>query len=921
MERVARFLFNLRRGEGKKASLFVLLAIFWAIGGYGTFTLSEGMFLERVGADGLPYSYFAIAAGMVTLSGILIFSLNRFPIRSILFSLITFWIGIIGGCILFLPYAGEFPLFWYAFKVVGWIIPLSTYIVFWAFVDQYYDLQEGKRFFCLFNGVIFLGDSIGGGMISSLLHLLTPTGLLFIFLSLLTLSLPFLVLITKRVEPLLEDHAESFEKVSPLPFSTLLKTILSSRFTIALLFFYFVMQLLAIATEFSYMDSFEVAFATADENALTEFIGKCGMWISLGNMVFCLFLYSRLIKGFGVQNVLMIAPAFFLGVFSFWIWKEALPIAIFGMIAREGMVYTFDDNNLQLLINGVPTKVKNQVRFSVESFFEPAGMLLSGLLLLLLPKGTYLGLVLALVAIGSGLLLRARYPRAIFQNLVASVLRFEKKSSDWLSQLSSREKKQTERLLLTHLKSGYGAGQITAFEYLLRFGDERLLPHLMNQIGKSTLPIKKRAIELLCESPFASEALVIERLEQWRRTLPHPEIKGMIHLYFARHRILRPEKISKDLEHPHLPLRSAAILAFQTNPTAFQFPSLTSLASEKLEALLSSKQEKEICAGIEVMGLAKSPENVSRIYPFLHHTSQDVQRAAAKALAQSVDESQEEVAEKMIKRMFHTQDPVVRMGCLSALEKFSSLPLIRKLILSSIHYRPQEKKKVERMALMQDDPELVPLLLSLTQDETLHDRCRLLAGRILAKKSKKTLQNHLYAIVKKEIKRAYFYFYHGNRIQSGLPSRDLSILENTLLTGYQSIIDFIIQLLGVAGSLEESEVLSYSLRSPNQKIRGQAIESLEKTCDGALFSLLEPLIDPHNPEKKIAQYLKSGGIPLTLNQLLDVLAHSPSIGDQIVSLGLKARFQIPDWRTTLRQKLETHEEIFSHFAHELLEEV
>src|ERR1051325_4152442 len=134
-----RLLFNLYPGEWKKASFFIVLGLFWSIGAYGTFTLSEGLFVEHVGAEALPKAYLAIAVCMCVLSAILIFALNRLPIRIMLFSLIGLWIFSNISFFFLLPHASFEILF--LFKVVGWIIPLSTYIVYWAFIDRYFDLQ------------------------------------------------------------------------------------------------------------------------------------------------------------------------------------------------------------------------------------------------------------------------------------------------------------------------------------------------------------------------------------------------------------------------------------------------------------------------------------------------------------------------------------------------------------------------------------------------------------------------------------------------------------------------------------------------------------------------------------------------------------------------------------------------------------
>ncbi|MCC5833050.1 MAG: hypothetical protein JJU12_08430 [Chlamydiales bacterium] len=917
MGKAFRLLFNLYPGEWKKASFFIVLGLFWSIGGYGTFTLSEGLFLEHVGADSLPGVYLAIALSMCMLSAVLIFALNRLSIRHLLFSLIALWIAANLSFFFLLP--SESKSIWFVFKVVGWIIPISTYIVYWAFIDLYFDLQDGKRFFCLFNSVTFLGDALGGGVISFLLKPFGIHGLLFLFSACMAASLPVILMVTRRVRPLLEEDVESADSSAHLNLKTLVNTIFRSKFTLYLLLFYFSMQVLAIVTEFNYMEAFEQAFSASEEHSLTEFIGTIGMWISLVNMLFGMFFYSRMVKKMGINNMIVVAPSFFFAIFLFWNFKEALPIAIFGMIAREGMVYAFDDNNLNLLISGVPTRIKNQVRITVESFFEPIGMFTGALLLLAFQSQAHcLGLILSCVAIIVVFFLRTHYARAIFRNLVASAIRFEKKAAERIAQLSKKERKQAEFLLLSKLKNTSEKEQLLAYEYLLKIEEGKTLPFLLNHLGKLSLPSKLEAIKLLSESRWAKDPIALERLERWRRVLPHPAIKSAIHFYFARHGLLRPERVMHDLHSDHLGLRAAAILTLKTTPHAAHFPSFCSLASEKLRHLLDSKLEMEICSGLEILGFEGDPVHLAQIISYLKHPSINVNRAAAAALARIASPNRNEYAREVVARLQYTRDPVERQSLFEALEAFSDPETVETLVMASHHFRPNERKAVEQIVLKMGKP-LSKTLVKITCANLAPDRCRLLAGRILGKLDLNALRKNLYSIVSTEIDRAYFYFYHAFEIQHQVPEHDLSILENALFTGYDSIIDFIIQLLGVAGSIEESEVLSHTLRSPNRKIRAQAVESLEKTCETHIFNLLEPLIDDRHPEEKIRHYLKNGGIPYTLNQLLDVLQHSSSIADQIISISLKARLKTPDWRRALRMKLEEGEEIFQHFASELLE--
>ncbi|NGX53543.1 MAG: hypothetical protein K1000chlam4_00255 [Chlamydiae bacterium] len=670
MGKTIRSLFNLYPGDVRRVALFLILGFLWALGGYGGFTLAEGLFLENVGAHGLPVAYFAIALGMCLLSGLLIYALARLPIHHILVYVIvgSTLAELVFYFLLTSSSAGELVAFWYAFKVISWIVPISTYICFWAFIDQYFDLQDGKRFFCLFNSVLFLGDACSGGIIALALKPLGVSGLLALFIFTMLVSLPFIFLIKERVATIPEEHG--IQKKGRKTASTLFKSILSSRFTIILMLFYFVMQLLAITTEYNYMTTFEKIFAqSGSTHDVTQFLGSCAFWISLGNMIFGFFLYSRLVQKMGINNIILIAPAFFMVVFFSWFYRDALPIALLGLIAREGMVYTFDDNNLILLISGVPSKVKNQVRVGIESFFEPIGMFVAAALLLLFQRESkLLGLSLSLVAFAIVFLLRAEYPKAIFSNLVAGTIRFQKRAAEWLSSFSKREKKEVELLLLSNLRKVDEPIQLLAYEYLLKMGNARLLRRLLAEFGRFTLPGKLKAIDLISDSPWAREKVVIERFERLRVTSPHPSLNSAIHFYFAKQGLVHPEKMVNNLGSSHLGLRGAAILSLKAEP------SYADRANEQLDRLLSSSDTNEICMALRILECEMRPSNQEVILSFLLHSSLLVKRAAARALSASTrDEISQKIVVEINSLLPQMRDKEVRLHALVSLENSESV--------------------------------------------------------------------------------------------------------------------------------------------------------------------------------------------------------------------------------------------------------
>lgn len=544
MAGVLRKLFNLYPGEGRRTILFLILGFLWATSCFGLLTLGDGLFLLNMRSKELPMAYLITALSMASLSGLLFYAYWRHS-SYLLFRLVITGSLLAQLGLIFLQINDITPpWYWFLFKTLGWMSPIAANIAFWAFMEDHFPTQDPKRCFCLFNSAIFLGDAFGGGLISFGLEALGTVGILIIFATSITLALSLLLFIGNKTKirvisetivppPAAESHS----------LSALSKLILRSPFTLCLMLFYFVMQLLATTAEYSYMSSFDNAFSLKQQTGnLAQFLGKLAMWVSLGNMFFGFFLYSRTVSKLGVNNTLLVAPLFFSIIFFLWLGKEAFPLALCAFVAREGLLYTFDDNNFLLLITGVPAKVKNQVRTLVEALLEPVSMFFGSVLLFAATaESKTLSLILALCCLVIALLLRTHFPKALLRKLLSTQAAEEKDPEEILSALSKKEKKKIELTLLSHLRKGEESIKLTAFETLLKMEKPRI-SILLNAIPELSLKGKMRAIELLSESRWAKEPGILESLERWNRILPHPEIKSVLNLYITKVGDLRNEK-------------------------------------------------------------------------------------------------------------------------------------------------------------------------------------------------------------------------------------------------------------------------------------------------------------------------------------------------------------------------------------------
>ena len=884
-------------------------------------TLSDGLFLEKIGSAFLPQIYLFIALGMIGVSSLVLYSLKITSSYRILTGALGAGVALCAISALFLT--GSPPdWFWYALKITSRMFFAVMIAVSWTFIDQYHDLQDAKRVYPLYSAAYFLGSIVSGTLINLALDHIGFSGLAIASALSILCALAEARGIAYRAKAVHDDTIEGIFSGSRDSFSSVASLIVRSRFAIILLSLSLVTQLLITVTEFNYMNAFDHLFASPDAGQITEFLGKCRAWISASNIFIGVFFYSRFVRRLGLNNVILITPLFFLLVYAGWIIRDSLMLAILGLIAVDGILFTVEDNCFNLLSNAVPTKLKSKVRIVNDSFFEPIGMLISSLILFgAKAESRWIGFVLTLLILALSLGIRAFYSKAIFVNLKDNALHFERNLKSWISSMTRRDQKEAKKDIIEALRSNSEETQLLAIEALLELGDASVLPKIL-QVGRRLgTQSKIHLLRLFDSNSFGSDSHVIEAIDSWMYESESSELSKWGHFYLAKRGLQHPDKVENDLDHPDLFLRGAAILTLKKSLAnqSLDYAALNrTIAAKKLDLMLKSSHIDEIGMGLDI--LAEESEGAERALPFLCHESVLVKRAAARAIARQADKRFARYAPKLIEELEAARDNTFRLFCLDALGKIGDSTTVKDLLLASVYFRPNERRRTEEI-IIQMGLKTVPLLLAMTKEIALPVRARILAGKILGRLALPQLQANLIELIDIEIERAYFYFYFGHTIQKQYPLYDLEMLQNALLTGYQSVIDFIIHLLGAAGSLEDPELLVRALHSRNAKVHSHAVESLEKTCDLRIFKLIAPLVDDLPLEEKMAACLRwQGDFPnLTLSELLGKLEMSPTLFDKIVATRLKANLQMPNWRQQLREQLKVSDETFHQFAYELLE--
>lgn len=923
--------FHIYPDEQQNAFLFAFLGFVWAFGATCALKFADALFLLHVGAEHLPRAYTLNSFGMLGMAFVLLYSFHHFTSYTIYRTSLLIGITFYSFVLLCrgLGIGAESQWFWYALKLSGFFLFAILTTCYWTFIDQYHHLQHAKRLYSLFSSTVFLGCAATGLLMNS--GVVDLEHLIVLIITILAFAYYWVQMIVRKVASVSHEDSDTdgpSEQGNAL--RIVFQAILTSPFTLLLISSNFLTYLLQTTTEYNYMFTFQNHFATQHEAELgggteahlTQFLGKCLASVSVTNLIFGLFIYSRLVRRFGISSMLVISPLLLIIAFSGWSVSSSLFFPLIGFFVVEGTLYVVDDSNFNLLLNAVPSKLKYKIRVMIESFFEPVGMLVSALLISIFQSNSrLLGLILAGCSLCIALALRSRYVKALYSNLSQNGMDFSKNVEDRLGKMNEKQQKAAESRLFGILITGDEEAQLFACEGLLCFEDAAILKKILAYASGMQPSGKVRFLELLEQSVFARDNLVFDTIQEWLHTAFEHNLKSAIHFYLARNGLLHPEKAIYDLRSSDIQLRGAAIVALKKS-LAHQSPTITAynrtLAAQHLRFLLDSDREEELCMGLEILGIDGDVNEVDILLPYLQSPSLAIARTAAESLALVAHLDSVRQAPRILEMMEQIKHTEIRLNCLKALGKVNDSSLVTDMIRSSLHYRPSECRLVEKV-IYKMGLRTVPRLIALTKDTHMPDRCRLLAGKILAKLSLPQLRANLSDLIRQEIDRAYFYFYHYHTIQSQYPEYDLHMLRDVLITDYHSVLDFIIQLLAASGEIEDEGLVSRSLRSENPKVRSQVVEMLEKTCEPSIFRLLQPLLNDIPHEEKMKAYVKSGNKPLGLNDLLDKMNESAAEIDQIIVATLKYNFNLPNWRESLRQQMSRRDEIFHHFAYELLE--
>jgi len=840
MPRWLRQLFRLEPGDAGRLLLFGVLGALLQGGLAIGISTADSLFLARIGVARLPVIYLltpVLMLAYIPVSSLLLTRLGVNRVFQLTLAVLTAG-GILFG-VLFLVYGGAAPApVYYLAKLYATLWWIALYTLYWNFVDGYFDIRDAKRLYALLSAACAAGAGLGGLLVNALNRYLEVPQLFFAWSMTAVLTMPVFVLILRRRAAL--EEADGADDPAPGGLLQELRRtgglFRHSRYAGLLTGVLFLTLVVTAVCEYQYMGVFS---ANHNAHQLAALFGELYAGVSVFNVVVNLFVFNRLVARLGVRNTALLQPAAYLLVFLGFLLDDSGAAALLGFLAYQGLLVTVDYNNVNFLINALPVGAKKQLRTFIEGFCEPAATAVAGLFLLLWaarlgPDHLALtGLLLAVAALLLVVWLRAEYVRAMIANLKRGWLDFARPlaavvrdrppaETDWL-EATARRGAPEEALLAIRLL--WLSDKYRAADCLLAF---------------LTPPAEARC---RAAQPLLAQMLADGDHEMMRRVLAwlnsrHEPLGPTLLEELGQRGLVATQELQAGL-HTRAPEVRAAAAATLSHSWRVG-DSVNAL--QALDRLLRGSPAERRAA---MRGLGRCGQS-----RYAHFLVPQLRSADAEDRCEALD-AMRRLSTRESTRLLPALLEVVRGGlprerslALDALGRIGDPDCIGPLLDASAGFAPRELREAEDV-LRGIGQRGVPAIVFCLQNASHPYPGRGLAARALSRVSFAQFESVYPGLIGSEIDRAYRF--HARHALLAAPAGAGTAGREVLARFYgdmpDTVIDFILELLGLGGRLPDFESVTASLRSRNAKDRANAIETVEQACNRAAFVRLLPLLE------------------------------------------------------------------------------
>lgn len=264
-----------------------------------------------------------------------------------------------------------------------WLGIFSFMIVsqFWAFANDLYSEEQGKRLFPIVGIGVSLGGLIGAKVTSIYIEQLGPYQLMSVACGLLGVFALLIVAVNRR-------HVGRAHEKQTVAQQTLSKgggfqLVMSDKYLRSIAFLVLLLNLVNTIGEFI-LGKLALAAAEAEIGAgaaleaqrgafIGAFYGEFFFWVNLAGFLIQTFLVSRIIGWIGLRSSLFVLPSISAATYALAAWSPVLQMVRFVKTAENSTDYSLNNTVRQALFLITSREAKYKAKAAIDTFFGRSG--------------------------------------------------------------------------------------------------------------------------------------------------------------------------------------------------------------------------------------------------------------------------------------------------------------------------------------------------------------------------------------------------------------------------------------------------------------------------------------------------------------------------------------------------------------------
>ncbi len=706
---------DIRPNERVRVGLLALYFFLVITSYYVIKPVRNSLFIQRLGADNLPYVYIAAAV----LVGFLISFYSRFADRITRRALVM-------GTFAFL--ASNLVFFWWvlaggglfssgAFYIWAKLYPLLLVSQFWLVANEFFTTPQAKRVFGVIGAGGIVGGIAGSGIAGGFATLVGSERLLLVSAGILGLCAVLLIVIDRMTTPVAGASRVGRPTESTPGAWRLLKESTHLR-TIA----YILGLTIIVSTIVDWQFSKAVELFILGEDAKTAFFGRFFVMLNAASVVIQFVLTSWVLRVFGVGIALLLLPVGLLTGSIGIIIHPGLWATAFAKGTEGALRYSLDQSTRELLFLPVPPDLKYRGKPLIDLVVYRGGTGIAGLVVLV-----------ANGAFGFGLREMSILAAAVVVVWLGATVAMRREFKVSVRKLIRSRDVEARELLVQHLDAGSRAELVQALEsddeksvvysisLLEGIDDRQIVDRAARLLEHPSERVRSRTLKVLNEAHARDLGSADGYLPLVARLLQDPSIAVRSEaVAFVSH--FGPQA---DSEAMHAfagatePEVRAAALAYlsrhgSAEEAATAMASLREMAG-KTDGGMAARERK---VAAEAMALIDAPLEVGRaLASLLQDSEPGVQLAAIRAAARA---RRPELVPHLAARLCcaharaAARSALVAYGpeihkTLGRLMRDPAVPLEVRLAIPSVFYETGEQRAVDTLAWLL--PRLRPVIL------------------------------------------------------------------------------------------------------------------------------------------------------------------------------------------------------------------